>query len=108
MLISRKVPARPASPSSSRTPPPSTAMVPTKSRPRPTGQFTGVVSSASVFSISSSRSNGSRLSRSILLMKVTIGMSRSRQTSNSLRVRASMPLAASITMTAESTAVSVR
>ena len=48
------------------------------------------------------------LSRSILLMKVTIGMSRSRQTSNSLRVRASMPLAASITMTAESTAVSVR
>ena len=60
MLISRKVPARPASPSSRRTPPPSTAMVPTKSRPRPTGQFTGVVSSASVFSISSSRSNGSR------------------------------------------------
>ena len=83
-------------------------MVPTKSRPRPTGQFTGAVSSASVFSISSSRSNGSRLSRSILLMKVMIGMSRSRQTSNSLRVRASMPLAASITMTAESTAVSVR
>ena len=47
------------------------------------------------------RSNGSRVSRSILLMKVTIGMSRSRQTSNSLRVRASMPLAASITITAE-------
>ena len=42
------------------------------------------------------RSNGSRVSRSILLMKVTIGMSRRRQTSNSLRVRASMPLAASI------------
>ena len=108
MLMARSVPALPASPSSSRTPPPSIAMVPTKSRPRPTGQFTGVVSSASVFSISSSRSNGSRLSRSILLMKVRIGMSRSRQTSNSLRVRASMPLAASITITAESTAVSVR
>ncbi len=76
-------------------------MVPTKSRPRPTGQVTGAVSSASVFSISSIRSNGSRLSRSSLLMNVMIGMSRSRQTSNSLRVRASMPLAASITMTAE-------
>ena len=85
MLISRKVPALPASPSSSRTPPPSISTVPTKSRPRPTGQFTGVVSSASVFSISSSRSNGSRLSRSILLMKVTIGMSRRRHTSNSFR-----------------------
>ena len=84
------------------------SMVPTKSRPRPTGQVTGAVSSASVFSISSIRSNGSRLSRSSLLMKVMIGMSRSRHTSNSLRVRASMPLAASITMTAESTAVSVR
>ena len=70
-------------------------------RPRPIGQVIGAVSSASVFSISSSRSNGSRVSRSILLMKVMIGMSRSRQTSNSLRVRASMPLAASITITAE-------
>ena len=41
-------------------------------------------------------------------MKVMMGMSRSRQISNSLRVRASIPLAASITMMAESTAVSVR
>ncbi len=41
-------------------------------------------------------------------MKVTIGMSRSRHTSKSLRVRASMPRAASSTMIAESTAVSVR
>ena len=41
-------------------------------------------------------------------MNVTIGMSRRRQTSNNLRVRASMPFAASITITAESTAVSVR
>ncbi len=68
----------------------------------------GAVSSASTFSISSSSSSGSRASRSSLLMKVMIGMSRSRQTSNSLRVRASMPFAASITMMAESTAVSVR
>ena len=72
------------------------------------GQVAGAVSSASVFSISSRRSKGSRVSRSILLMKVTIGISRRRQTSNNLRVRASIPLAASITITAESTAVSVR
>ncbi len=38
-------------------------------------------------------SNGSRPSRSSLLMNVRIGMSRRRQTSNSLRVCASMPLA---------------
>ena len=37
-----------------------------------------------------------------------IGTLRRRQTSNSFRVCGSMPLAASITMTAESTAVSVR
>ena len=79
-----------------------------KSRPRPTGHTMGAVSIASVFSISSSSSSGSWLSRSILLMKVTIGMSRRRQISNSLSVRASMPRAASITMMAESTAVSVR
>jgi hypothetical protein len=82
--------------------------VPAKLRPLPIGQVTGAVSRARVFSISSRRSNGSRLSRSSLLTKVTIGMSRRRQTSKSLRVRASMPLAASITMTAESTAVRVR
>ena len=72
------------------------------------GQVIGAVSSASVLATSSSSSNGSRLSRSILFTKVRIGMSRSRQISNSLRVRASMPLAPSITITAESTAVSVR
>ena len=74
----------------------------------PIGQLAGVVSSARVCSISSSRSKGSRPSRSSLLMKVMIGTSRSRHTSNSLRVCASMPLRASSTMTAESTAVSVR
>ena len=41
-------------------------------------------------------------------MKVMIGMSRSRHTSNSLRVWLSMPFAASITITAASTALSVR
>ena len=68
--------------------------------PMPIGQVAGATSSASVCSISSSSSNGSRASRSILLTKVMIGTSRSRQTSNSLRVCASMPLAASITMIA--------
>ena len=41
-------------------------------------------------------------------MKVVIGTSRRRQTSNSFRVCDSIPFAASSTMTAESTAVSVR
>jgi hypothetical protein len=41
-------------------------------------------------------------------MKVTIGMSRSRQTSNSFSVCGSIPLAASSTITAASAAVSVR
>ena len=58
-----------------------------------------------MFSISS---NGSRASRSILLMKVKIGIWRSVQTLNSLMVCASTPLAASMTMTAESAAISVR
>ena len=41
-------------------------------------------------------------------MKVMIGVSRKRQTSISLMVRSSTPLAQSMTMRAESTAVSVR
>ena len=48
--------------------------------------------------ISSMISKVSRLSRSILLQKVRIGRSRSRQTSKSLRVWLSTPLAPSITM----------
>ncbi len=74
----------------------------------PIGQVAGVTWSWRSCSISLIRSKGSRPSRSSLLMKVTIGTLRSRQTSNSLRVCASIPLAASITMMAESTAVSVR
>ena len=74
----------------------------------PQGHIMGAVSICSWSDSSSSNSNGSRASRSILLTKVMMGMSRSRQTSNSLRVWASMPLAASITITAESAAVKVR
>ena len=82
--------------------------MPSNVPPMPTGQLIGATSSASISAISSSSSNGSRPSRSTLLTKVMIGTLRMRQTSNSLRVCGSMPLAASITITAESTAVSVR
>ena len=49
-----------------------------------------------------------RPSRSTLLTNVMIGTERRRQTSKSFLVCGSMPLAASMTMIAESTAVSVR
>ena len=55
-----------------------------------------------------SRSNGSRPSRSSLLTKVRMGVSRIRQTSMSCRVRLSTPLTESMTMRAESTAVRTR
>ena len=51
---------------------------------------------------------GSLISRSSLLTNVMIGVVRSRHTSRSLMVRGSTPLAPSITISAESTAVSVR
>src|SRR5450631_255699 len=51
---------------------------------------------------------GGRPSRSSLLTKVMMGVSRIRHTSMSLMVRSSTPLAQSITINAESTAVSVR
>jgi len=72
------------------------------------GQVMGAQSILSTDSISSSSSKGSRTSRSILLMKVMMGVSRRRHTSSSLIVCASTPLAASITITAQSTAVSTR
>jgi hypothetical protein len=78
------------------------------SRPCPIGQEAGQTSSWSSCWISSMISKVSRASRSILLQKVRIGRSRSRQTSKSLRVWLSTPFAPSITMTAASTAVSVR
>ena len=74
----------------------------------PIGQETGAQSIFSTDSISSSSSTGSRTSRSILLTKVMIGVERSRQTSSSLIVCSSTPLAASMTITAASTAVSTR
>ena len=74
----------------------------------PSGQVTGAQSIFSTDSISSSSANGSRTSRSSLLTKVMIGVARSRHTSSSLIVCASTPLAASITITAASTAVSTR
>ena len=82
--------------------------MPRSSRPMPMGQVSGAVLMRSTLSISSSSSMGGRPSRSSLLMKVMIGVSRSRQTSMSLMVRSSTPLAQSMTMSAESTAVSVR
>ena len=82
--------------------------MPRSSRPMPIGQVIGAVAMSSTLSISSSSSIGARPSRSSLLMKVMIGVSRSRHTSISLMVRSSTPLAQSITMSAESTAVSVR
>ena len=74
----------------------------------PIGQVTGDTDRPSTFSISSISSMGARPSRSSLLMKVMIGVSRSRQTSISLMVRASTPLAQSMTISAESTADKVR
>jgi len=74
----------------------------------PMGQVTGAHWIFSTSSISSMISMASRPSRSSLLTKVRMGVSRSRQTSISLIVRSSTPLATSMTISAESTAVSVR
>ena len=74
----------------------------------PMGQLIGAHSIFSAPSISSSRDSGERTSRSILFTKVMMGVFRRRQTSSSFSVCASTPLAASITMTAASTAVSTR
>ena len=74
----------------------------------PSGQVTGAQVILSTSSISASSSKGSRTSRSSLFTKVMIGVLRRRQTLSSLIVCASTPLAASITITAASTAVSTR
>ena len=74
----------------------------------PIGQVNGTHLRASSVSISSSRSIGSLPSRSSLLIKVIIGVSRNRHTSINFNVRSSIPLATSITINAESTAVKVR
>ncbi len=82
--------------------------MPRSALPMPMGQVTGAQVMPSTRSISSSSSMGSRPSRSSLLTKVMIGVSRSRHTSISLMVRSSTPFAQSMTMSAESTAVRVR
>ncbi len=74
----------------------------------PIGQLTGAQSMPRTASISSSRATGGRTSRSILLTNVMMGVARRRHTSRSLIVCASTPFAASITITAASTAVSTR
>ena len=83
-------------------------MMPAKVLPWPTGQVMGTQGMPSSRSTSSRMSSGSRTSRSILLMKVMMGVLRWRQTSIRRRVCDSTPLAASITISAESTAVSTR
>jgi hypothetical protein len=81
---------------------------PPKRLPMPTGHVKGTTDMPSTRSISSISSSGSRTSRSSLLMKVMIGVLRERHTSRSRSVCASTPFAASITMSAASTAVSTR
>jgi hypothetical protein len=76
--------------------------------PMPTGHVNGTAGIPSTCSISSISSSGSRTSRSSLLMNVMIGVARARHTSSSRRVCDSTPFAASITMSAASTAVSTR
>ena len=84
------------------------SITPANDLPMPTGQVKGTTSIPRAVSISSINSMGGFTSRSILLMKVTIGVLRARQTSSKRKVCDSTPLAASITMSAESTAVNTR
>ncbi len=74
----------------------------------PMGQDRGAASMPRLCSMSSRSSRGERPSRSSLLMKVMMGVSRRRQTSMSFLVWVSTPLALSMTMSAESAAVSTR
>ncbi|MBU3684334.1 MAG: choice-of-anchor D domain-containing protein [Phycisphaerales bacterium] len=81
---------------------------PRNSGPLPKGQFTGNAPIPRTLSSSSRSAIGSFVGRSHLFMKVKIGTPRLRQTSKSFRVCGSMPLPASITMMAASTAVRTR
>ena len=74
----------------------------------PTGQVNGTTLMPNSRSISSISASGSCTSRSILLTKVRIGVLRARHTCSRRRVCGSTPLAASITISAASTAVSTR
>ena len=75
--------------------------------PEPIGQLIGHVLIPRTFSISSRSSYGSLASKSILLIKVKIGICLITQTLKSLIVCASTPFEASITITAESAAINV-
>mmetsp|Transcript_5583 Transcript_5583/g.10557 ORF Transcript_5583/g.10557 Transcript_5583/m.10557 type:complete len:206 (-) Transcript_5583:504-1121(-) len=81
---------------------------PWNSAPSPMGHTTGKHVSPNSFSIWSMSSRGSRLGRSSLLQKVKMGSLERRQTSRSLRVCGSSPLAASMRHTALSQAAKVR
>jgi hypothetical protein len=72
------------------------------------GQVNGTVGRPSTSSNSLMSEKGSRAGRSSLFTKVTMGVPRMRQTWKSLRVWGSTPLAASMSMMAQSAAVSVR
>jgi hypothetical protein len=74
----------------------------------PMGQVMGTHLMPRRFSTSVMRSKGSCPGRSSLFMKVTTGVLRSRHTWKSLRVCVSTPLATSMSITAQSAAVSVR
>ena len=81
---------------------------PLNSLPEPIGQLIGQVFMPKTFSMSSSKSYGLLESLSILFIKVIIGMCRITQTLNSFMVWFSTPLLPSITITAQSAAISVR
>src|SRR5699024_1145222 len=83
-------------------------IIPKKLGPIPTGHVIGYVSISNVSSISSNSSNGSLPMRSSLLINVNTGMPRIFATLNSFNVCGSIPSAASITITALSTAINVR
>ena len=74
----------------------------------PTGHVAGVGRRPMRVSISSSSASGSSPGRSYLLRNVSTGKRRARQTSNSLSVWASMPLAESSTIATASTPASTR
>ena len=62
------------------------SITPAKDLPMPTGQVNGTTSMPRAVSISSMSSIGGFTSRSILLMKVTIGVLRARHTSSKRNV----------------------
>ncbi len=81
---------------------------PTKVAPLKTGQLIGHAGIPRWFSSCSMRSRGSRPWRSILFTKVKMGRLRSLQTRKSFSVCGSTPLAASMSITAQSAAARVR